>query len=376
VFVVCLDVCTIPTIDNGHLETNGQVLYNLGDRVAVRCDDTYVPVSQTTTCHANRTWDPRPLCANITCSVPDIKHGKIFFNDQSINAGIMLSSGSVIQLICSAGYTQETAAPSITCQNTGQWSEPVPNCTHISCSEFPPAFENGDYDYGVHSQPFQYNHTLSPFCHEGFYLQHGGYRQCTEMNLWSGDTAVCSPITCPSPNSFSHGRYNGSQTMYSYGVVLVPICDTGYYIANNVNEQVCEEKHTWSGDTPVCNIVQCSRPLVENGLPLSNATIYNYSKQITIECYKGYEIKDGAYIRTCQKDGTWGSQPMVCDKIICNDTSDVMHKAIPAFPLLALGDDHHVTFETSLFFITSGTTDVKCSWDGKLMWILPPTFGI
>jgi len=191
---------------------------------------------------------------------------------------------------------------------------------------------------------------------------------------------VCSIITCPSPDNFTHGSNNENQTEYTYGNVFVPSTDTGYFIANNVTKRVCDQKNIWSGDMPICKIVQCSRPLVENGIIVSNLTSFNYSVKIEIECYKGYGILDGSTIRTkaCQKDGTWGPQLQKCVKITCNDTSEIFHESITSDPFLALkfGDVQNVTFNTTHFYLMHGSPSVVCSWDRKLKWISPPELGM
>jgi len=353
-------------------------MFKPGDMVAVRCNDTYAPVNPTTTCTNNRTWEPHSSCTNITCVVPDVDHAQFFLNEQPINADVPLASGSEIQLSCSVGYIPVPANASLTCQNTGEWSVQEPKCTRITCNGLPLNFTNGEYDFGIHLPRFDFNHTIVPICHKGFYLQNGTARQCTEIDSWSGDEPVCSPITCDSPNNFTHGIYNGSQTNYPYGSVLLPLCDTGYYIADNVTERVCDQKDVWSGDIPICEIVQCSRPSVENGVIASNLTSFNYSEEIKIECNKGYEILKGSAIRTCQDDGTWGPQQLTCDKITCNDTSDVFHKAITSDPLLTLkfDDVQNVTFNTTHFYLMHGSLSVICTWDRKLKWISPPELGM
>ena len=343
-------------------------MFKPGDKIAVICNDTFASVNPTTNCTNNRTWDPNPSCTNITCIVPNVENGQFYFNEKPINAEMALVIGSEMHLNCSLGYTPIPAAnTSLTCRNTGEWSEQESNCTRITCSELPFNFTNGEYKPGLQSQLLDFNHTISPLCFDGFYLQNGTDRQCIGINEWSGDEPVCSLITCPSPSNFSHGSYNVSQTEYTYGNVLVPSCDIGYYIANNVTERVCEQKDIWNGENPLCQIVQCDEP-----------SITNYSVQIELECHKGYEIVEGSTIRTCQDDGTWGPQSLDCDKITCNDTSEVFHESITTDPLLTLkfDDVQNITINTTHFYLIHGSLSVICSWDRKLKWINPPELGM
>jgi len=103
-----------------------------------------------------------------------------------------------------------------------QWSGESPSCTPITCGTTPEAFGNGRYDTGGHVSIFQYSQSILPQCNAEFYLQRGTERRFNEVYLWSCESPVCSPITCLAPNSFINGRYNGSQTNYAYGTVLMP----------------------------------------------------------------------------------------------------------------------------------------------------------
>jgi len=309
----CLEVCTVVTFDHGRLEVNGQVLFKPGNNVPVRCDRPYAPVSPTITCQNTRHWIPEPSCTDIKCTVPQPVNGQFLFNNEVITAGQLLAMGSVIHLKCSPGSTSG-ANTSQTCLISTEWTVPQSTCTIITCSSLPPTFENGTYDAGQHSQPFQYNQTIRPLCNNGFYLQHGDIRQCIETDSWSGVDPLCSAITCNEPSMFSHGHYNSTETIYAYNSVLVPTCDTGYFIANNVTKRICLTNDTWYGNNPVCTIIQCAEPSVENGFVNSNITLYNYTMGIAIECHKGFELKLGSNTRTCDENGRWGTEPLKCEE--------------------------------------------------------------
>jgi len=286
---------------------------NLKDNATVLCDDPYAPVTPTITCKSTRDWLLKPSCTKIKCPVPQPDNGTFFFNNEQINAGQVLAMGSLIQLKCSPGFTSSNDT-SRTCLYNQMWSEPASNCTLISCSLPPPDFKNGKYDAGQHSQPFQYNQSVRPLCDHGFYLELGDIRQCNETNSWSGVDPRCSAITCNKPPVFSSGHYNSTETIYAYGSILVPTCDTGYFIANNVTQRICLKNSTWVGGNPVCNMVQCAEPSVENGFVKSNITLYNYTMEIAIECLKGFEIKLGSSTRTCDENGRWGTQQLKCEE--------------------------------------------------------------
>jgi len=208
-----------------------------------------------TTCQSDRTWVPSSECREVTCTVPILQNGYYMLDNSQVSAGSVLALPSVLTPLCSVGYTPVPPTTQ-TCQINGQWTGQTPTCIAITCGNLPQDFANGYYDVEGHSAPYEYNHAIVPSCNDGFYLQQGGKRHCIGINLWSGDDALCFPITCASPRAFRHGTYNLSQNEYAYGSVLVPSCLNDYHLENKENHRVCVNKDSWSGVDPVCQISQ------------------------------------------------------------------------------------------------------------------------
>ena len=164
-----IEVCQIPTIDHGRVNTSSTVLYKPSERIDLECDDNYAPFSPTSTCQASRTWAPQPSCTHVTCFVPRITNGHYTWDLQSVSAGQMLAHGSSIQLNCFDCFTPSSVTPN-TCQVNRTWSQPAQRCIPTTCSELPLNFTNGNYDVFDSSQMFQCNQTIKPLCDEGFYL--------------------------------------------------------------------------------------------------------------------------------------------------------------------------------------------------------------
>jgi len=369
-----LEVCTLPTFANGQLTTN-HTFFKSGSEVAVTCSSTYAPVSLTTTCQSDRTWLPSPKCTQVTCSVPSLLNGYYVLNNGKVTANSLLSVESVITPICVVGYTP-IPSTARTCQSDGQWTEPQPTCIAITCESLPINVLDGHYDAGGSSAPFMYNHRITPSCNAGYYLQRGEERRCTEINVWSGENPVCLPITCTHPNNYSHGSYNGTQTVYTFGSTLIPSCQTGYTLNNNDNVRICVNNNTWSGSKPECHIVKCTAPpTIEHGSLSSGKDVFDAEAVITITCNYGYEEENGLTSLTCRDDGTWGSSLPRCIPIHCNDSSDVTHTAITDYPALAFGEVGNVSYNATFFNLKNGLLQVNCSSERKLSWINPPEFG-
>jgi len=216
-----------------------------------------------------------------------------------------------------------------------------------------------------------------PTCVTGYaMLNNFNTRLCEHINTWSGSAPSCLRIICDHPDEFNNVHYNENNDTYDFGSVLIPTCDKGFIMSNGVYERVCENINFWSGNNPICEIIMCFRPTVLNGLLIRTRNFYNYNTHITIQCNTNFEIQNGIYTRTCQEDGIWGSDTLQCVKILCNDTSDVIHESVGVYPQLAIGEIGGVLYNSTVFYLQSGSVDVNCSMDRKLTWITTPVFGM
>jgi len=378
-----LEVCMLPPITNGKLVSNSRTLFKAGETAAINftCNTNYSPENPTTTCQSDRTWNPQPQCSEITCIIPALTNGHYTSNDVVAASGTHVNYQSNITPSCVDGYVL-TSSTQMTCQDDGQFSGSSPKCTQITCDSLPLSFDNGIYEGGGIPSPYQYNQVIFPVCNTGFYLEHGTERRCVRVNAWSGVVPVCSLITCNLPNTLLNVKYNGSQVLYPYGSILVPFCDKGYYLVNNVTERVCTEKDKWSGSDPICRfhelhaIILCTTPLrIEHGALSSNNMLYVYNTVVTVLCDRGYEPANGIASMSCLEDGTWSPLSLECTKILCNDTRDVESDVIHTYPQLAFGDIGEASSNLTFFNLISGSLQMSCSSERRLFWINTPEFG-
>jgi len=375
-FCIISEVCSLLSFDHGHIFANGKGIFKSGEQATVTCDSNYAPVHPTTTCQTDRSWSPQPSCANVTCTVPALLNGHYYLNQDTVAIGTILGYSSFITPSCFPGFLP-IPDNQRTCQSNKQWSGPAPLCTSISCNSLPLTFQNGSYDIRGIGPTYAYNDTVYPKCDEGFYLDQGEERRCSGINFWSGEPPVCLPITCKPPSVLSNGYYNGSLANYPFGTVLVPTCEVGYYMTNNVQSHTCEGQNTWSGDSPACHIVTCKKPLQPNHGTLINGNhAYVYQSVITVTCYAGYEAENGISSSTCREEGNWSSE-LQCVLVRCNDSSGVQHVAIhdTTYPFPAIGEMVTLAYNSTFFIIRNGSLQVNCSSDRRLSWIDKPYFG-
>jgi len=562
-----IEVCNSTYVTNGHAVNAEAEYFKAGHEVSFSCNEGFSSPHSTTTCQATKTWSPQPVCTEVTCKVPRLINGGYTTNpgNREANEREPLKYNALISPNCNEGYMLSMDLSQRVCKSDGQWSGTEVNCNPITCDRLPDTFANGYYDSRDTQAPFPYNYKITAVCHNGYHIAQGAIRSCFEPNIWSGTNPTCGRITCLSPTTFSdghynesrrpydfgtvlvptcntgyylsnnveqrvceqhnswsgtdpecrritcqlptpfsdghykgkrhpyyygttlepacnigfylsnnvetrvceqldtwsgtnpeckritcrsptpfyNGKYNGSQETYDFGTVLIPSCDTGYYmsnnlkklvceqldtwsnsrfgvyptcqriwcmslttfkngqyngsqwrydfgttlvptcnpgyyLSNNLSKRVCEQLHKWSGKEPVCEIIKCKIPTVLNGRITSSRTHYTYSEKIFMQCDQGYEIRSGSAIRTCQANGTWNQPPVECVKFLCNDTSGIIHAAITpnAYPTLAFGQSGNVTFNSTLFYLRQGSVEVTCSKTRQLTWVTKPYFGM
>ena len=363
----------MPNVENGRADVNEDHIFKTGHELLFSSNEGFSSPHPTTTCQATKTWSPQPVC-EVTCKVPQLGNGRYTVMSGNRETNEHEPYNTWISPVCDDGYMRSLFTQR-KCKLDGQWSGKEVNCRPIICERLPNTFANGSYDSGGKQSSFPYNYEITAVCHNGHYLQTPlSERRCIASNTWSRTYPECRRITCRSPDPFKDGQYIGNRHSYDFGTVLVPTCNTGYYMANGVEKRVCEQIDTWSGSDPQCRIVTCNTPNISNGHydPLSS---YWYNTTITIECNEGYEMKGGSATRTCQSDGTWGQPSLECVKILFNDTSDVRHEHIDHYPKLAISEIGSVSYNSEHIFLSSGHTEVTCSTSRKLKWIKAPQFG-
>jgi len=374
------DVCSSPSVTNGHANARA-AYFKTGHEVSFSCNEGFSSPYSTTTCQATRVWSPQAVCTEITCKVPHLDNGHYTVSSDNRETNERELYNTWIIPVCNDGY-QRSSFTQRKCESDGNWSGNEVDCKPIICERLPNTFANGSYDSGGKHSHFPYNHEITVICQYGHYLKSPlSKRRCIGPNTWSITYPECRRITCRSPDPFRDGQYSGNRQSYDFKAVLVPTCNTGYYMSKNVKQRVCEQPDTWSGTEPVCEIVGCETPTVPNGNFTSNTSrtkLYRYRDIIAIQCDQGYEIKSGSATRTCQANGTWGQQPIECVKFLCNDTSGIRHAAITwnAYPKLAFGQSGNVTFNSTFFFLQQGSVEVTCSERRRLTWVTKPNFGM
>ena len=181
-----------------------------------------------------------------------------------------------------------------------------------------------------------------------------------------------------------NGRFsNTAKQIYKADESVSFSCNTGYISKNS--ETTCLSTKVWSSP-PVCNIVNCTVPALNNGQYLKftpgnsawksiQEQKFSYGTVLKIQCNKWYETTDGSSNRTCLENGTWGLSLPQCIKITCNDSTDASHASVDNYPELGVGESGHVSYNSTYFYITEGSLEVTCTESRRFAWTTQPLFG-
>ncbi|KAK3532300.1 hypothetical protein QTP86_016064, partial [Hemibagrus guttatus] len=159
--------------------------FNLNDVVSFSCNTGYVmegPVRAQ--CQANRQWSqPPPTCKVVNCSDPGIPANSI--RQSKIEHG-NFTFGTVVFYDCNPGYYL-FGSPILTCQPTGQWDKPLPECIVVDCGH-PGSPPNGI----LSGDKFTFGSTVRYSCTGGRQLKGESSRTCQLNGHWSAPMPFCS----------------------------------------------------------------------------------------------------------------------------------------------------------------------------------------
>ena len=307
--------CTL--IDCGYpgSPNNGQAIgtnYTYNSTVMYSCDDGYIlNGSSSLICLTGQWNDTHPSCDPVNCGDPGtppnaIKHGNNF------------TFQSVVTYTCEPidgnddSFYSIVGNQSITCNADGQWNSPPPNCTHIDCND-PGIPDNGER----HGNDFSYNATVSFTCNNGYELS--GYQMltCEPEGKWDNKPPVCNIIYCNNPPVPDNATISmQSNSNFSFGSVVQFQCNVvGYEFVGYANI-TCEADGNWTNPLPVCTLIVCSTPVLQNGYIIGS---YQYNSSIIFHCNDSYQLI-GSSSAICQSNKSWSTEIPKCLKI-CNEPS-------------------------------------------------------
>ncbi|XP_076807337.1 sushi, von Willebrand factor type A, EGF and pentraxin domain-containing protein 1-like [Clavelina lepadiformis] len=267
----------------------------------------------TTQCLSDKMWSTESgFCQKITCpafEAPD--NGVVFCSE----ANRYLSTCT---FSCDSGYELVGESVSI-CQASRQFSNLIPICQKVQCSESYLEIENGEAEC---TESNLYESRCQYACHAGYEVTAGSKMTiCEEDRTWSQDKAVCQKKICQHDHeSIIQAGRNGELTCTEGNVfdsVCTVECDVGYNLVEGGKSQTrCNEKAEWEPTIGYCVKIECPEfEVVENG-DLNCTETNLYLSLCEFGCDSGYEM-EGSPSSTCQANKTWTTLAPSCFKISC-----------------------------------------------------------
>ncbi|XP_024297820.1 beta-2-glycoprotein 1 isoform X2 [Oncorhynchus tshawytscha] len=137
-----------------------------------------------------------PVASKKECGRPSLGDGMDLEGLQRV-----YSPGDVVVLSCKRGYTPTSGSRTIICTASGHWTKSRLKCSTKSCS-FPEALDNGDMEF----EDIVYQSTINYTCHEGYILQGASTIECLHDGQWSDPPPKCTPVTCGLPPIPKYGK--------------------------------------------------------------------------------------------------------------------------------------------------------------------------
>ncbi|XP_067355851.1 CUB and sushi domain-containing protein 3 isoform X6 [Channa argus] len=406
--------------------------FNLNDVVSFVCNRGYeMEGPARAQCQANRQWShPPPTCKGgekmVNCSDPGIPANSI--RQSKIEHG-NFTFGTVVFYDCNPGYYL-FGSPVLTCQPTGQWDKPLPECIVVDCGHpgsppngvlsgdkftfgstvrysclggrqlkgessrtcqlngmwsAPMPFCSGDTagscgDPGIPSHgsreqtDFRIRSKVYFSCSEGYDLIGSSERMCFPNGTWSGTQPFCKPVQCGNPGTPSNGRvYRLDGTTFSHSVIYS--CMEGYLLTG-ATTRLCQTNGTWSGVQPNCTMINCGDPGVPaNGLRYGED--FTIGQNISFQCQPGYRMEeDGSPVRTCTQNGTWNGNMPICTAVICPAPPAISNGVLQGSDFewgssvsFSCSPGYELSFPAVLTCVANGT------WSGMLPQCLPKFCG-
>ncbi|XP_052820119.1 sushi, von Willebrand factor type A, EGF and pentraxin domain-containing protein 1-like [Mya arenaria] len=300
--------CTIYDCGERNL-TNGIVNTSTGTQYEATayfsCNDGYYLMgSPDATCNATGQWDnPLPNCTIYDCGEP-------YLTDGVVNTSSGTQYEATAYFSCNDGYYL-MGSPDATCNATGQWDNPLPNCTIYDCGE--PYLTDGVVNT---SNGTQYEATAYFSCNDGYLLTGSPDATCNATGQWDNPLhTTCSLVDCFTPDEISNGNvFTSSMTTFGHNATYT--CSEGYNLTG-AHIRTCQGNGSWSFDTPSCLLVECGDLLPPTNGNIAVSTGTTFGQQAVYSCQHGYDL-NGANTRTCTANGTWSGSPPGCIGIVAN----------------------------------------------------------
>ncbi|XP_039179945.1 E-selectin [Crotalus tigris] len=320
-------------------------------------------------CGASGKWDGQePTCEVVKCQAVPQSEGSLM---NCSHHDTELKYKSTCDFACAKGYTLR-GSPQIQCSSDGHWSQPIPVCEAVHCSELQPPV-NGSMSCSGPSGNSAGNSTCKFACEEGFKLNGSSELQCDVSGHWDALEPECEAVKCVAvqPPEMGIAKHSSDDTNPIFKSVYEFTCLEGYMLKGSSRIH-CSSNGEWSGPVPKCEVVECYAPqkpmhgLFNCSNPSGN---YAWNSSCNFSCEEGFVLK-GPNMFQCGASGKWDGQEPTCEVVKC--------QAVPQSEGSLMNCSHHDTelkykstcdFACAKGYTLRGSPQIQCSSDGH--WSQP-----
>ncbi|KAM3915656.1 P-selectin-like [Leptodactylus fuscus] len=253
----------------------------------------------------------------------------------------MFQYNSVCNFTCREGF-ELAGTSSLSCENSGNWSESVPTCKAVSCKSLQSP-SHGHINCSDKFGKFQYHSVCNFSCKEGFELIGSSSLSCEKSGDWSASIPRFYAqrlqaahteevkrsrlphwklaVQCNSLHNPSHGQMNCSDIFgtFQYNTVCNFSCEEGFQLEGS-RFLSCQNTGNWSASAPTCKAISCStlhNPL--NGHINCSDVFGEYSFKSVCEftCKDGFQLSRTNSL-LCQNSGEWSESIPLCIALIAS----------------------------------------------------------
>ena len=344
--------------------------YKVGDRIKFKCNRGWAMIGDAVLeCLINSTWTSLPpSCEMMTCPQLNITNAQLVSPSGLYTEKLGVDTELEVQ--CNEGFHLQGAAL-VKCLENATWDSDPGQCERVEC--VPPLVENGLVRAGKHEVKFYYGDTMHIDCSSGYEIHGASELLCRADMSWSNTIPTCDIVNCTVP-SIQNGRVLDEPQKVPYKQGIKILCNTGYAMRGPGYIR-CEADSSWSDDIPVCGMVFCKTPVIENADIYINSEITHldelpFNQTIFFTCALGFELV-GTQSMTCQEGSLWSHPIPMCNRLRCIDPAiphgSVQANRVQIYEGYGFGDSAMFYCEKGFYLI--GQEEVLCLPNGT--WSSP-----
>ncbi|XP_058853305.1 CUB and sushi domain-containing protein 2-like [Acipenser ruthenus] len=293
---------------------NGQIVgenYNYRGSVVYQCNPGFRLIGMSVRiCQQDHHWSGRtPVCVPITCGHPGNP-------TNGLTQGTQFNLNDMVRFACNTGYILKGAVRS-QCQANGQWSNALPNCKIMNCTD--PGHVDNSVRQVQSSGPHRFSFgTIVLFqCSLGYYLLGTEVLSCQGDGTWDRSLPQCLLVSCGHPSVPPNAQLEGDR--FTVGSVIRYSC-VGRRVLIGNSTRMCQLDGRWSGSLPHCSgefLGMCGDPGVpSHGIRLGEE--FSVGSAVRFSCEPGYILR-GSSERSCQANGSWAGHQPECHVVSCGN---------------------------------------------------------